>query len=73
MLNSGLLAITVCLYFIKPVNEILLPIGLIASAFLFVLLNILKGAAGKNWPDPSSDLKTVLTETLAYNQTVNRR
>ena len=64
---------TLGLYFFQPVPDILFPIGLIGSCFLFIIVTVAWQLLALPKPDLSLDLKSVIENTLNYNAKINRR
>ena len=71
-LNGFFLILTIITYFILPSWDILLPLFLIASPFLLMLTQIVSQLLHREKTDPTSNLKTLLEQTLSFNQKINR-
>lgn len=72
VLNVIFLTITLLLYFVKPVVDLLLPVSIIASCFIYILNHITTASKKINQTlDMSLDLKTTLTRTIDINNKIN--
>jgi len=69
-LNTALMILTGCLYFIKPIPEMLIPILLIGLSYLFIVGSMLYYLILKKRPDQSENLKVYLSQTISYNKGV---
>jgi len=68
VLNLLFLLATIVLYVVYPSLDMLVPVGIIGSCFLFLIVTTLYQLWTDNKPDQSQDMKTVLEETLAYDK-----
>lgn len=68
-LNITFLFLTLLLYLVKPIPDLLLPIGIISSCFIYILYHVLIATRNINQTiDMSLDLKSTLKKTLEINQ-----
>ena len=71
-LNLSFLIITVSLYFFRPIPDILLPIFIISSCFIYLLITVVLHLLGREKLDPTLSLKVLLESTLAFNKKIHR-
>jgi len=72
-LNGFFLLATLGLYAIRPIPDMLLPIGIIASVFGFLFLSVLQQLVAKRRIDTQNSTRQVIKDTLSYNRKINER
>lgn len=73
-LNLFFLLLTLLMYVIRPIPDMLLPIGIISCCFLYMLYHVVIAARNINQTvDMSLDLKSTIKRTLEINKKATKR
>ncbi|MEM9324553.1 MAG: hypothetical protein AAGA85_02810 [Bacteroidota bacterium] len=70
-LNGFFLLVTVGLYFLRPIPDMLLPVGIITSVFGFLIVSVVRQLVAQERIDTTQNVRQVIESSLAYNAQIN--